>query len=119
LQARRQVARGCYDGTLGTADVRNQGLAAHTRRQVVEQPDGLPNWRREDNQVGAVCEREIVPSFVSRARGQRLRDDCSTIDGDDPAPRCDLTKRERNRAADKPKARDGDSLKHVTLNVEC
>ena len=85
-QARRQVARGGDDGTLGTADVRDQRLAANARRQVVEQADVLPDRRCEHDQVGAVRQCEIVPSGVSRPRRQRLRDDLSAIDGDDLAP---------------------------------
>ena len=116
----RQVARGRDDGTLGTADIRDQRLAANARRQVVEQADILPDRRCEDNQVGAVREREVVPSGVCRARAQRLRDDFSAIDGDDLAPGCDLTKRKRNRSADKPEARNGDFVEHhAMLSAEC
>ena len=65
-QPRRQVARGRDDGTLGTADVRDQRLAANARRQVVEQADILPDRRCEHDQIGAVRECEVVPSGVSR-----------------------------------------------------
>jgi hypothetical protein len=120
-QSRRQVARGGNDGTLGTADIRDQRLAANARRQVVEQADILPDRRCEHDQVGTVRECEVVPSGVSGPRRQRLRDDFSAIDGDDLTPGCDLTQREANRSADEPEARDRDSLKHALtmLNVEC
>ncbi len=119
-QPRRQVARGRDDGTLGTADVRDQRIAANARRQVVEQADSLPDRRCEHDQIGSVREREVVPSGVSRTRAQRLRDDCSAIDRDDLAPRCGLTKRKRNRSADKPEARDGDLCgTSAMLNAEC
>ena len=113
-QPRRQVARGRNDGTLGTADVGDERLAANVRRQIVEQADILPDRRCEHDEVGAVREREIVAADVRRSRApapprrlQRDRSRRSEHRG------CDLTQRERNRSADQPEAHDGDLLKHA------
>ncbi len=94
-------------------------LAAHARRQVVQQADVLPDRRREHDEVGSVRQREVVPSAVGGPRRSAVRRRPRAVDGDDVARRPRLTQRQRDRSANQPEADDGDAVKHAMLSAEC
>ena len=91
----------------------NERRALHAGDEVLQHGDVLPHRRCQDDEVGAIREREVLAAVVGHTQASSGLDDAWAIDRDQPARRPRRAQGQRDRATDQAAADYRDTVKHA------